>query len=291
MWPRPFHLASEGARGSGAGRAKPRQRLAAPQIDFAALNERKGFYYRVLGELIEAGVFELDHRVLVVAGGPADAEAFRAHGFTDVTVSNLDERMSDVGGYGWVRQDAEDLDLPDESFDWVVVSAGLHHCRFPHRGLLEMMRVARHGALALEARDSLLTRAAVRLGVTDEYELGAVAAHDFRAGGVRNTPTPNYVYRWTEREVEKTVASAAPHVRQRILMFHEFELPLVVVRRSWRPLMRIVEPVARLLVRILPSQANLLAFAVLKPGELHPWMTTKDEPDTAWITRRLGGPS
>lgn len=166
--------------------------------------------------------------------------------------------------------DAENLDLPDGSFDWTVVSAGLHHCRSPHRGLLEMLRVARRGALAIEARDSLLIRAAVALGVTDEYELVAVAGHDFRGGGVRNTATPNYVYRWTECELQKTVASAAPQVSHRILTFHEFELPLVAVRRSWAALMRAIEPLARALVRVMPRQANLLAFAVLKPGELQP---------------------
>ncbi|MGI8945077.1 MAG: class I SAM-dependent methyltransferase [Thermoleophilaceae bacterium] len=252
------------------------------------MSERSGFYRRVLGELLEAGVIRREHRVLVIAGGPADAEAFRSHGFTDVTLSNLDETMSAVGGYEWTRQDAESLDLPDGSFDWTVVSAGLHHCRSPHRGLLEMLRVARRGVLAIEARDSLLTRAAVRLGVTDEYELVAVAAHDFRGGGVRNTATPNYVYRWTERELEKTVASAAPHAEHEILTFREFELPLVAVRRSWAALMRIAEPLARALVRVAPRQANLIAFAVLEPGELQPWMRSPDQPDADWINRRLG---
>ena len=52
-------------------------------------------------------------------------------------------------------------------------------------------------------------RVAQRLGVVDEYELTAVADNGLPAGGVRNSPVPNYVYRWTEREVEKTIASAA----------------------------------------------------------------------------------
>jgi SAM-dependent methyltransferase len=243
--------------------------------------ERSRFYTHVLGQLVDTGVLDRDHRVLVVAGGLADAEAFRSQGFTRVTVSNLDEREGEVGGYGWMRLDGEDLDLEDGSFDWAVVSAGLHHMRSPHRGLLEMMRVARRGALSIEACDSLLTRAALRLGVTDEYELPAVAAHDFRAGGVRNTGTPNYVYRWTEREVEKTVASARPEEVSRILWFREFELPFVVVRPAWAALLRVVEPLLRIMVRVAPRQANLLAFAVLKSGELQPWMSSPEDPDTA----------
>ena len=72
-------------------------------------------------------------------------------------------------------------------------------------------------------------RAAIRLGVADEYELTAVADNAFRSGGVRNTGVPNYVYRWTEREVEKTIRSAAPHARDEFLWFHELELPLSVL--------------------------------------------------------------
>ena len=71
-------------------------------------------------------------------------------------------------------------------------------------------------------------RAAIRLGVVDEYELTAVADNAFRSGGVRNTGVPNYVYRWTEREVEKTIRSAAPHARDEFVWFHELELPLSV---------------------------------------------------------------
>ena len=78
-------------------------------------------------------------------------------------------------------------------------------------------------------------RLGVRLGAVDEYELGAVAAHGLRSGGVANTSTPNYVYRWTEREVEKTVASFAPHARHRIRFFREFELPETSVSSARGP--------------------------------------------------------
>ena len=79
-------------------------------------------------------------------------------------------------------------------------------------------------------------RVAVKLGAVDEYELAAVAAHGLRSGGVANTSTPNYVYRWSEREVEKTVASFAPHARHRIRFFREFELPETLRRdRPGRP--------------------------------------------------------
>jgi SAM-dependent methyltransferase len=247
--------------------------------------ERSGFYARTLERLLDDGVADRSMHVLVVAGGELDREVFRRLGFEDVTVTDLEDGV-----------DAEDLPFEDESFDLVVVSAGLHHCRSPHRALLEMYRVARGAAVALEARDSLLMRLAARLGAVDEYELTAVAANDFRSGGVRNTAIPNYVYRWTEREVEKTIASYAPHAPHRIRFFHELEVPMSVVDMTGGPLRRLAAraalPALRLLTRVAPGQANLFAFAVLKPEGLQPWLRRGEdglEPDEHWISRRVPG--
>src|SRR6476659_8445532 len=115
------------------------------------MTERIGFYERVLRELAAEGLVQRDWRVLVVAGGAVDREAFAACGFTDVTFTNLSANADE-------RQDAEALTYDDGSFDFAVISAGLHHGASPHRALLELYRVARHGILALEARDSALMR-------------------------------------------------------------------------------------------------------------------------------------
>lgn len=254
--------------------------------------ERVGFYERTLRCLLDEGLVEPGMSVLVVAGGDLDRDVLGRVGFADVTISNLD------GDGGSVVADAEALPFADESFDLVVVSAGLHHCASPHRALLEMYRVARHAVLALEARDSLLMRLAVRLGAVEDYELTAVAANEFRAGGVRNTRVPNYVYRWTEREVKKTIASHAPHARHRIRFFHELEVPFSVVdmRRGRSGLAaRAALPALRVIARLAPGQANLFGFAVLKPElprDLQPWMRlgpAGPEPDEEWISRRVPG--
>ena len=262
-------------------------------------NERSSFYRRVLEQLLDEGVIRRDMSVLVVAGGPADRDAFRELGFEHVTISNVDEDVAaeELAPYEWSFQDAEALTYPDGSFDLTVVSAGLHHCRSPHRALLELYRVARVAALALESRDSALMRVAVKLGAVDEYELAAVAAHGLRSGGVANTSTPNYVYRWSEREVEKTVASFAPHARHRIRFFREFELPeaLVEIDRGARAsVLELARPVVTGITRVLPRQANLFAFAIEKPqlpADLQPWMQADGSelrPDPEVVGRRYG---
>jgi hypothetical protein len=116
---------------------------------------------------------------------------------------------------------------------------------------------------------------------------------------VANTSTPNYVYRWSEREVEKTVASFAPHARHRISFFREFELPeslLEVDRGTRASALRLARPVVAGITRLLPRQANLFAFAVQKPhlpADLQPWMRLENgdlAPDPGVIGRRYGAP-
>ncbi|MBA3348660.1 MAG: methyltransferase domain-containing protein [Actinobacteria bacterium] len=245
---------------------------------------RGGFYGRVLADLLDGGLIRRDMSVLVAAGGQADRKVLLAAEFDDVTISNLDEGEAGAGlePYGWRYEDAESLSLPDESVDVAVVSAGLHHCRSPHRALLELYRVARVAVVALESRDSALLRLGARLGAVDDYELGAVAAHGLAAGGVANTSTPNYVYRWTEREVAKTVASFAPHARHRLRFFREFELPDVLLDSVRGPrglALRALRPAVGLVTRALPSQANLFAFVIEKPNlprDLQPWLRLDD---------------
>jgi len=245
-----------------------------------ASDPRSGFYRRVLTSLIEDGLLRRDMSVLVVAGGNADSAAFGSVGFEHVTITNLDERQAsaDLAPYSWAFEDAESLTLPDESVDLAVVSAGLHHCRSPHRALLELYRVSRVAVLAIEARDSALMRLGVKVRAVDDYELAAVAAHGLRTGGVANTSTPNFVFRWTEREVEKTIASYAPHARHRIRFFREFEFPDVLASAaspSRRLALRLLEPALGVVTRALPSQANLFAFVIEKPQlprDLQPWL-------------------
>ena len=204
---------------SSAPRARERRPGSAEPV------ERERFYRRVVGELLERGVLTRDLSLVVVGGGELDRSVLASHGFENVTLTNLDPAQGEV-------EDAEALSYADGRFDFGIVSAALHHCRSPHRALLELYRVSRIGVLALEARDSTLMRLANRLGVAEEYELTVVAAEGFRTGGVANSAVPNYVYRWTEREVEKTIRSAAPEREHGFLWFRELELPLSVLEAT-----------------------------------------------------------
>ena len=225
-----------------------------------------GFYCEVLRKLISAGQISTSDSVLVVCGGELDEKVMREVGFRDFKITNLDEA-------GEHRQDAEKLTFEDDTFDVVVVHAGLHHCYSPHRALLEMYRVSRKCVLAFESRDSLLMRAAVRLGLTMDYEVNSVSNGK---GGVANTGTPNFIYRWTEREVVKTIASFDPARPPAAQFFYDFRLPIQRFSRSGATILRAaalaIEPLSRVIAVLAPKQCNEFAFAVTKQGEPHPWI-------------------
>lgn len=236
------------------------------------------FYRRLLCDLVRDNRLDPTARTLVVAGDDADRAALLDAGFTNVTISNLDPRMDGdaLAPYRWKHLDAEALDLPGSSYAQVIVHMGLHHCASPHRALGEMYRVATSKVLAIENRDSATMRLAWRLGLAADYELQAVEDGDYRFGGHRGGPIPNHVYRWTEREIAKTIASLDPAHSVPVAFFYNLRFPdeRIGTLRGWR---RAAARAARgplyLVTRLLPGQANVFAFLVDKSArELRPWM-------------------
>ncbi len=256
------------------------------------------FYLDTVRSLLVDGWLRPDDDVLVTAGGENDRDVLAAAGMRSVTITNLDERMraDAFAPFAWCRQDAERLTYEDCSFDIGIVHQGLHHCRSPHRGLLELYRVARRGVVLFEPQETLLTRLGVRVGIGQEYEVAAVAGNDLHWGGVQNTDVPNFVYRWTRREVRKTLASFDATGRPRLRCFYDFRVPGDAAAAVRSPvastLARAAVPLARLILRVAPSQANALAVAADKRGGttgLHPWLaaggTSGVRPDGEWFRR------
>jgi SAM-dependent methyltransferase len=229
-----------------------------------------GFYVEVLKQLIANKTISKTDSVLVVCGGPLDERVMQEVGFANFTVTNLDDKIAH-------RQDAENLTYDDGSFDIVIVHAGLHHCYSPHRALLEMYRVARKCAVAFEARESLLMRLAVWLGLTEDYEISAIS-NNGTSGGVADTGLPNFIYRWTERDVTKTISSYDPTRVPQLEFFYDLRIPIQRLSTSGNRFLRlaalVIEPFSGIFAIIAPKQCNEFAFAVSKNGSLHSWVQT-----------------
>jgi ubiquinone/menaquinone biosynthesis C-methylase UbiE len=237
------------------------------------------FYSNVVAKL------NINHEdsVLVVCGGSYDKETMLQYGLKKVTISNLahHDNVEDYSPFPWEYQDVENLTYDDCSFDWVVVHAGLHHAASPHYALCEMLRVCRKGILVIEARDSLLMKAAHLFGLIPDYETEPLVLSEGKEGGLRNTNIPNYIYRWTEREVEKTVNSYLPQFSHKFEYFYAYRLPIQRMTMSNNQAKRIfVNLMAKIIwpiEKILPRQGNCFAFKVSKEGPLRPWLKKSDD--------------
>ncbi len=256
------------------------------------------FYVDTIGKLIDKKVLRREMKILVVCGGEWDKNVLLECGFENVVISNLDTRMDadDYAPFQWSFQDAEALDFDDNQFDICIAHSGLHHCQSPHGALLEMYRVARLGLIVFEPADNLATRLGVRLGLGQQYEVAAVVGNGLQFGGLKNTPIPNYIYRWTEREVEKTIQSYAPIGQHDYMYFYKLRLPWYRSRMMKSRLLDLVflltVPLAWLFTRVLPRECNNCAFVVLKPelpAGLHPWLSEEDGSihlNPGWIESR-----
>jgi len=139
-----------------------------------------------------------------------------------------------------IVQDTERLSFGDESFDYAFIAASLHHLPRPLVGLYELIRVAKHGVIAIEPNDSWLTRLATRLKLATEIE---------EAG--------NYVYRFNVWDIERI---------SRALFYHCHSVRLFAVHRVARnsgefALLRALNSLANL---TLPALGNYIVFIINK---------------------------
>ena len=107
------------------------------------------------------------------------------------------------------RADMRNLAFKDASFDYVITNATIHHVDLPHKAITELYRVAIKGVLVIESNDSLIMRLASKIKLTEEFEVSSID-EDKNTGGLLDTAIPNYVYRWTEKEILKLLKSFDP---------------------------------------------------------------------------------
>jgi SAM-dependent methyltransferase len=227
-------------------------------------------------------VLRPSHSILVVAGGMHDRESLLEAGLGNVVISNLDYHhgVTDYAPFTWKNIDAERIALPDETYDWVIVHAGLHHLGVPAQGVCEMFRVCREGIICFEARDSLLMRLAIKSSLTSDYELEPAFLSGGMSGGYRNGPIPNYVYRWTEREFEKVVKSFHPAYKVDFAYFYGLSVPLQKFAMARSPIRRFIghffHAISSVYSKILPRQGNQFGMVAIKTDQVQPWLAKVD---------------
>jgi SAM-dependent methyltransferase len=220
----------------------------------------------------------------VVFGGEYDQRVFEALQYRNVSFTNI--TPSQVGTAKVNSVDASSLPFPNASRDFVIAHAGIHHASRPHAAVCEMYRVARRGVVFVESQDSLVMQLAVRAGLVPEYEWNAIFDHGMKRGGVDDRPIPNYVYRWTRREVEKLVRALEPE-REPVLHFlseWDFYYGRIARRLKATPLRLLPDSVmqavfaasVRLANATVGRFGNAFAVGIEKGGPLKPWIRRRE---------------
>jgi len=244
----------------------------------------KSCLLEVIGRYQEACGVDRRQPVLVLGGEQEDIDILTACGFEQIVLSNLDA--------AGMALDAENIALADDSYPVVFAHAVLHHCRCPQKAVGEMVRVSQQHVFFVEPNDSWALRMLVRLGFSFPYELAAVGAHEYLHGGMRDGPIPNYIYRWTGHEVEKSVASYHPERQFQVrahpywdFYVNEYEL----LNRKETRVAQLAEKIgprnlvsllqlAQAVLNLLPpvrSQGNKF-FCAISKRELQPWIEMRD---------------
>lgn len=253
--------------------------------------ERKQRFLDILKSYITREQVDVDASVLVIGASPADCRVLSKAGFRHIVPSNISPEAAgeEDARSGVLAIDVEDIKLEDESFETVIAYEVLHHCRSPHRGLCEMLRVARKHVIFLEPNESLMMRILVRMNMSFPYELPAVIDNKGVRGGVRDTCIPNFLYRWNKREVGKTVASVMPEFKLKTeahpywdFTINEHELALrketkistitnAIGASNFIKLLKAGEQLLNLFPP-LREQGNKFCCFICKTGELQVWL-------------------
>ena len=169
---------------------------------------REKFYKRQILKYVK----NKNSSVLVLGAGELDQKIFNELKYENVRFTNIENSQEKNLHF---FNNIHDIKLNDNSYDYCIAHACIHHSSKPHLAVLELFRVCTKGTLIIEANDSLLSRLACKFGFSEEYELSATQKNISR-GGVDNTNVPNYVYRWTEREIIKLMKSFRPDIKHKI---------------------------------------------------------------------------
>lgn len=255
---------------------------------------------KVLQKCVQSMGLDLMSDVLVVGGSAEDGRTLHRIGFTRITLSNLlDPRpteQADLNDAGMrsVRVDAETIELADNSYDLVLAHEVLHHCRSPHKALLEMLRVSRKYVILLEPNNSFAMQMLLRLRFSFPYELPAVIASGFQTGGVRDSCIPNYIYRWNAMDVYQTTASYLAESEFDLYTqgYWDFNVDEAELRRRSETRIGIVTTILspRVFLASLHSfqavvnhipwlgrQGNKFFCCIRKRSELKPWLVRRSD--------------
>lgn len=238
----------------------------------------------LLKKILDYDWIKRNDKILIVCGNENDDRVLKNLKFTNYLITAVYRGLPVVKHYK--QADAQNLPFVDRSFDVIIVNAGLHHCDSPHKALTEMYRVAKKAVIVHEAQDSWFVRLMVKLKLVFDYETGAVGS---KGGGLNDTAIPNFIYRWTTREVEKTINSYDPTKIHKIVFFRSFHFyPFYLESGEYfGQKIRTKFLGKRLTEKVINLVVFLLNFLTKNQGNDFAFIIRKDKsPYQSWINKK-----
>lgn len=202
--------------------------------------------------------------ILVIGGSSKEYDLLKKLNYKNFTISNF---YPDPKKFNFpiIHVDATKINFENNSFDYVITHACLHHMRKPHLAVLEMYRVSKIGTLIIEGNDSLLMRISGKLGMSEDFEVASVDKAN-NLGGVEESGIPNYVYRWKEREIFKTLSSYDPEIDHKIMYTYNNDLENPGIQRGMEKkiLIKLIKFMLKIFFIFFPKQQNLLSIYIDK---------------------------
>lgn len=202
--------------------------------------------------------------ILIIGGSSKEYDLLQKLNYKNFTISNF---YPDPKKFNFpiIHVDATKISFENNSFDYVITHACLHHMRRPHLAVLEMYRVSKIGTLIIEGNDSLLMRISGKLGMSEDFEVASVDKEN-NLGGVEESGIPNYVYRWKEREIFKTLSSYDPEIDHKIMYTYNNDLENPGIQRGMEKkiLIKVIKFILKIFFIFFPKQQNLLSIYIDK---------------------------
>lgn len=105
----------------------------------------------------------------------------------------------------YAAENAEALSFPDQSFDYVLCKESYHHFPRPYAAMYEMIRVARQGVVVIEPLDPV-TKMPLLLLLSNLFAKKERLLKKIWKNRFSYEPVGNFVYKVSERELEKFAA-------------------------------------------------------------------------------------
>ena len=203
-------------------------------------------------------IIKFPSSILIFGGGQMEREVFQNENH-NITFLNIDK--SDLGNvnYKIIISSMQNNNIESNSYDYVLANAAIHHSSKPHNSILEMYRIAKKGVLIFEGNDSLLMKISSKFGLSEIYENSAIK--DFK-GGVDNSEIPNFIYRWTEREINKLISSYRPQIEHNISFYYEFDLGNIFKGSMYKK--KIIDFIFKIVFFFFSKQKNLMCIHIDK---------------------------